>query len=150
MKPFVFLALLVPALALADTFVPYTDDREGGCYLTPANVMYGCTPQTDARASRRDLEDAYEQGAQDAAMSSLFHRPAPPPRAAEPEVVYVPSAPDAGLAVYAPAPAPPPRSPAERTHDARIAENLEGSVSLSECSKRGKTPTCTNAGCVCK
>ena len=37
--------LLSAHTAKADTWIPYTDGRSGGCWLNKANVLYGCTPQ---------------------------------------------------------------------------------------------------------
>lgn len=37
--------------ASADTWIPYTDGRAGGCWLNNANVLYGCTPQTAQNSS---------------------------------------------------------------------------------------------------
>ena len=34
--------------AWADTFLPYTDGRAGGCFVSRTGFMYGCTPQPPA------------------------------------------------------------------------------------------------------
>lgn len=35
----------VPGTAAADTWIPYTDGRAGGCWLNSAGHLYGCTAQ---------------------------------------------------------------------------------------------------------
>lgn len=46
-RPLLVSVLLLAAAgaARADTWVPYTDGRVGGCWINNVGFMYGCTPQ---------------------------------------------------------------------------------------------------------
>lgn len=58
--------LLVASLyASADTFVPYTDGRVGGCMLNSANVLYGCTPQPPQNSNNRSSSGYQAQNRED-------------------------------------------------------------------------------------
>lgn len=46
--------LAVPSAALADTWIPYTDGRVGGCFQNRVGHLYGCTPQPQHRSTRND------------------------------------------------------------------------------------------------
>lgn len=47
MRRLSFILALLPVVALADQWLPYTDGRMGGCWLNNAGQMYGCTPQPE-------------------------------------------------------------------------------------------------------
>ena len=80
MRVALLFTLLIAAPAFAGGgWAPYTDGRVGGCAVDNNGNLYGCTPQPQpvpfvpTEPSRRQLEDAYQQGAQDnAAAQSLF------------------------------------------------------------------------------
>jgi len=46
--------LLIPSLALAAKWVPYTDGRVGGCFLSENGQLFGCTPQPQAHQPAYD------------------------------------------------------------------------------------------------
>lgn len=48
--------LLIPSVAMADRWIPYTDGRVGGCFQNDVTGhLYGCTPQPQ-RTSKRSEE----------------------------------------------------------------------------------------------
>ncbi len=55
-----FALLIAPLLAKADTWIPYTDGRAGGCWLNRVNVLYGCTPQPVQHSNSSDSSEGYQ------------------------------------------------------------------------------------------
>ena len=82
----------IPLFAKADTWVPYTDGRAGGCMLNSANVLYGCTPQPAQQSGNRNSAGYQLQSREDYCWqqrqklknaNSDFHRTVTSMRAAE-------------------------------------------------------------------
>lgn len=57
------LLLAVSMSASADTFVPYTDGRAGGC-MTNGTILYACTAQAQP-SSNRESSEGYQAQNQD-------------------------------------------------------------------------------------
>lgn len=57
--------LIAAMHAKADTWIPYTDGRIGGCWLNSANVLYGCTSQPAQSISNRDSGGYQPQNRED-------------------------------------------------------------------------------------
>jgi hypothetical protein len=54
-----FALAAVCAPALAASWIPYTDGRMGGCFLSDQGVMFGCTPQPPTAAPPPIRETVY-------------------------------------------------------------------------------------------
>jgi hypothetical protein len=65
-------SLLIPSIAHAGRWIPYTDGRVGGCFQNENGNLYGCTPQPTN--SNRSREYDSEQLRDDSRVEALEFR----------------------------------------------------------------------------